>query len=60
MAAQPVAQLCGSNFVGTLVLWAPSHQHVLLSEIALFATDTPRNLHIDDGDYYIGGIVYGN
>ena len=49
-AAQAVAQICGPDFVDPSFLWAPSHQQMLSPEIALFATDTPRQLYIDDGD----------
>ena len=40
-AARLVAKMRGSNLVDPSVLWAPSHQHVLSSEIALIATDAP-------------------
>ena len=49
-AAQSVAQIRGSDFVDPLVLWAPSHQQMLSPEIALFAMDAPRQLHVDDGN----------
>ena len=50
VAAQSVAQIRGSNFVDPSVLWTPSHQQTPSTEIALFATVTPRQLYNDDGD----------
>jgi len=47
-AARSIAQV---DFIDPLVLWAPStHQMRLLPEIALFATDNARQLHIDHDD----------
>ena len=49
-AAKSVAQVHGSDFVDRSVLWAPSNQHMLLPEVALFATDNAQQLDIDSGN----------